>query len=135
MQSQSNSPGTRSLNQDGASTDAWTELQLASDKPGPAANFDGLYDGYASVVLGQEHHLYSALEIHGVRQTALSAGGMTFEIDEQRPDFMSVYARRCEGGVECIGDFGKHAWARSYAESISKQYGWPVYDFTVARLN
>lgn len=51
------------------------------------------------------------------------------EVDNENPQFFSVYVHLKEGGVECVGDFGTHLLAGQYAKELSMKYGWPVHDF------
>lgn len=51
------------------------------------------------------------------------------EVDNEDPEFFSVYAHRKEGGVECVGDFGTHDLATQYAGELAQKYGWMVRNY------
>lgn len=54
-------------------------------------------------------------------------------VDNESPEFFSVYTRdadEAESLANCIGDFNTAEEARTYAQSLSQRYGWPVNDFT-----
>jgi hypothetical protein len=92
------------------------------------------FEGYAETIIDDPAN-YDALEIQGVSETPDTFGmpGETIcEVDNDHPNFFSVYAHLAEGGVECIGDFATVADARTYAAQIVAQYGreWPIEDFT-----
>lgn len=48
--------------------------------------------------------------------------------DNQNPQMFSVYAKRKDGGVDCVGDFGKPEWAVAYAMKLGQKYAWPVHN-------
>lgn len=73
---------------------------------------------------------FDALEIHGVRDLAPALGrdadGSTWcEVDDQNPQFFSVYAHLAEGGVECLEDFKTLAQAEAWANAHA--FGLPVH--------
>ena len=70
---------------------------------------------------------YDALEVHGVRDVATDgSGGTQCEVDDEHPQFYSVYLHRKEGGVECVGDFSAEADANTFATELHQKYGYPV---------
>lgn len=79
---------------------------------------------------------YDRIEVHGVRQIADPHSGDTLvEVDDDNPEFWSVYVHLIEGGVECIGDFGRLEAARKYALEISDKHGWETDDYTTGGDN
>jgi len=47
-------------------------------------------------------------------------------VNDESPEFYSVYLHRREGGVDCVGDFSLLADAKAYALELSLIYAWPV---------
>lgn len=84
------------------------------------------WGGYAGIII-DDTKLYDALEVHGVTR---ETDGKTehCEVNDEAPEFYSVYAHLVQGGVECIGDFEKASDAFSYAEEIRRQHNneWPI---------
>jgi len=119
---------------------------LADDDKGRTAigntPTDSAWGGYAETIIHDPKD-YDALEIHGVREMMREAMGDRYnaekhgtmcEVDDENPEFYSVYVHLAEGGVECIGDFETAEDARTYAiTQIGPQYGWHVHDYTVNR--
>lgn len=66
---------------------------------------------------------YSAVEIECVAER-----GGSIDVNREKPDFFSVYARRKDGLAECIGDFGQYAWAHKFAVDMVHQHGWAFVD-------
>jgi hypothetical protein len=89
-----------------------------------------LNDKYAESVDG-DFYLYDALEIHGVKilHHSINPKGSCLELDNESPDFYSVYVQARRGGIECVGDFGKYELAKQYAEELSKKFEWRIADF------
>lgn len=83
--------------------------------------------------IGKPVTAYDAVEIQGVRNVHApdDPNGTDIEVDNDRPQFFSVYAHLKEGGVECIGDFGTHARAAGFAKEIGEPRGWPIYDYVL----
>lgn len=79
---------------------------------------------------------YDGIEIHGVRNLNApdDPAGTMCEVDDETPEFFSVYAHCVYGGVECIGDFGTRALAEQYGREIAQKYGWPVTNYAQARV-
>jgi hypothetical protein len=90
-----------------------------------------LNDKYAESVEG-DFYKYDALEIHGVRvlHKSINPKGSICEIDDENPQYFSVYVHACRGGVECVGDFSKYELAKQYAEELSQKYQWEISDFS-----
>ena len=82
-----------------------------------------LNDRYADAIM-QDPSQYDAVEIHGVRDLKPSDDsiGTVCEVDEDDPEFFSVYVHLVAGGLECIGDFGNRKLAVDYAADIDKKY-------------
>lgn len=118
--------------------DAWTEIQFANQQGGDPdpAQFADLFDGYAPSVIPCRESEFDTVEINGVRHFSGAdfIGGSIAQIDNENPHFYSVYVRLRTGGSECIGDFGRHAWAQEYAASITETYGWSSMDYSLRRL-
>lgn len=95
-----------------------------------------LNDRYAETIIGNRSDDYDALEIQGVRDIHLpnDPEGTCCEVDNENPQFFSVYAHLKEGGVECVGDFATHVLAETYAKELAAKYNWPIYDY-VSKLN
>lgn len=90
-----------------------------------------LNERYAESIIGMRAADYDALEIHGVRDMLShdQTKGTACEIDNDNPQFFSVYVRLAEGGVDCVGDFGTDTLASLYAIELAQQYSWPVHSF------
>jgi hypothetical protein len=88
--------------------------------------------GYAEDII-KDAADYDAIEVHGVRDIAppeVAADGSTIcEVDDDNPQFFSVYVHLVQGGVECIGDFETRTGARDYALRIHRQFGWTVFNY------
>lgn len=90
-----------------------------------------MVEPYAESIIKGKPEDFDAIEIHGVRNFATpeAHGDGTFcEIVDADPEFFSVYLHSKYSGVMCVGDFGVHPLAVAYAEELSQQYDWPVYD-------
>lgn len=92
-----------------------------------------LYDAYASSVLSGRADLYDAIEIHGVREIETDGDAdddrANCIVDDENPQFYSVYVHQIAGGVDCVGDFGLTDFAEEYASSLASTYGWPVFNY------
>lgn len=91
-----------------------------------------LDERFAESIIGDRKDAYDALEIHGVKDIGDPSGsdGTAVEMNDENPDFFSVYVHCKEGGVECVGDFGAHEQAVEYADELAKKYGWQVRDYS-----
>lgn len=87
---------------------------------------------YAESIIRDRACDYDAFEIHGVRDVGDPArpGSTCCEVDDENPQFFSVYAHLKEGGVECVGDHATRELAKDYASELSAKYGFLVYDFS-----
>lgn len=90
-----------------------------------------LNDGYAEAFIGPEGefaHRYDAIEVHGVRDLnePNDQTGTCCEVDDENPQFFSVYLHCRNGGMECVGDFSTIELAKQYAKDLSRDYGWPA---------
>lgn len=92
-----------------------------------------LYDAYASGVLRGRVHLYDGIEVRGVREIETDGGADDDRadciVDDENPQFYSVYVHQVAGGVDCVGDFGLPDFAAGYAASLASTYGWPVFNY------
>lgn len=95
-----------------------------------------LNDRYGATIVGERHAEYDALEIQGVRDSNLPGDpeGSCCEVDNENPQFISVYVHLKKGGVECVGDFATHALAEAYAKELAVQYHWPIRDLVHSRF-
>lgn len=91
----------------------------------------GMDSRYADLIIGSCAEYYDAIEVHGVRDLNEpdDPQGTCCEVDDEHPQFFSVYVHLKEGGVECVGDFGSVSLARSYAVEMAGKFNWPVHDF------
>jgi hypothetical protein len=91
-----------------------------------------LFDRYADSVVSCYAHLYDAVEVHGVRNYAdVGEDATCYEIDNLTPTSFSVYVHLKNGGLDCVGDFGRYADASKYGAEVSATYGWPVRNFVL----
>jgi hypothetical protein len=99
-------------------------LQTAATVAEPPAS---IFDRYADSVIGCYARHYDAVEVHGVRNFASGTGdGTCYEIDNLTPTSFSIYVHLKDGGLDCVGDFGKYDDAVQYGAQVSAEYGWPV---------
>ena len=101
------------------------------------ARGEELNDMYASSIIGPNVSDYHGIEIHGVRDlnNGDDSKGTHCEIDNLRPEFISVYAKHKRlGGVDCIGDFSYHGRAKAYAVELANKYDWPIVDHVLEQF-
>lgn len=104
-------------------------LQPAAQAPESPVD---IFDRYADSVIGIYANHYDAVEVHGVRNFASGSDDTTaYEIDNVAPTSFSVYVRLKDGGMDCVGDFGKHADAAEYGSEVGAKYGWPVRNYVL----
>jgi len=87
-----------------------------------------MQDHYYAELIIKDPDNYDTIEIHGVRET--NENPTCCEVDDDAPSFFSTYVHLKHGGLECVGDFNTAQAARDYADRLSRQYGWPVADYT-----
>lgn len=104
--------------------------KVDADKPFKVT--EDLKDEYAHGIIGDRPGDYQGIEVQGVRNQYPEGDplGTAIEVDNDNPEFYSVYVHLKVGGSECVGDFGSPVLARDYAQRLHVQYGWLVYDFT-----
>ena len=87
-----------------------------------------LNDRYGDAIIGERRDCYDGLEIQGVRDFSPPGDphGTFCEVDNENPQFFSVYAHLKEGGVESVGDFGECVLAATYAQELATKYGLPI---------
>lgn len=92
---------------------------------------------FADAIIGNRPERFDALEIQGVREFAdpSNPDASFCEVDNERPQFFSVYVHYRTGGVECVGDHGSHELAAAYANALSEAHGWPIYDYVAPAEN
>ncbi len=84
--------------------------------------FEGIVQGHT--------HLYDAIEIQPVSDLLQDGSDQRYvEPDYENPTFFSVYVHLKGGGVECVGDHGRHSRALAYAMELSTEHGWPIKDY------
>ncbi|MCE9932695.1 hypothetical protein [Aeromonas salmonicida] len=88
---------------------------------------------YADEVIDGNPALFDCIEIQGVSNLECEGLGGICEVDNDDPDFFSVYLSRVEGGVACVGDFSDLADAEVYADELSAKYAWGVQNFAAKR--
>ena len=78
---------------------------------------------------------YDAVEIHGVRDIGVSIvlGDIISEMNDENPEFYSVYWHLKTGGVECVSDHPDYAGALQLAELDHSALGWPLYDYIATK--
>lgn len=69
---------------------------------------------------------YDGIEVHGVRDLNNDPKDTQCEVDDEHPEFFSVYVHLKQGGVDCVGDFTQHQDAVIYANELNKLFGWPI---------
>ncbi|RZU28955.1 hypothetical protein [Edaphobacter modestus] len=115
------------------------EVQVSTNAEGTGDS--QLWGGYAESII-KDPEFYDALELHGVRnilEDEYAAAGKGYnattegtqcEVDDENPQFFSIYAHMYDGGVECIGDFETYHAAAAYGMEIATEYGWPLYTYS-----
>lgn len=101
------------------------ELQEWQDACVKNGLIPAMSSAYADSIIGADSERYDALEIHGVRRIENEPEGLC-EVDDENPDFYSVYVHLKTGGVDSVGDFQLLPDAEGYAEELAKRYGWAV---------
>lgn len=89
---------------------------------------DAIDERYAEDIIDGKPHNFDAIEIHGVKKLP----GDSVEVDDENPDFFSLYLHVVAGGTECVGDFSTRELANQYADELSIKYKWKVHDFSQA---
>lgn len=101
------------------------ELQEWQDACVKNGLIPAMSNGYADAIIGVDAERYDALEIHGVCKVPGGPEGLC-EVNDEEPDFYSVYVHLKAGGIDCIGDFQLLPDASAYAEELAKRYGWSI---------
>jgi len=85
---------------------------------------------YAESIINGRPEDFDGVEVHGVREEMdVDADHDTIhcEVDDDNPEFFSVYGHLVRGGVECFGDFPTKAEAEAYAAELLVEYeGWKL---------
>lgn len=108
----------------------------AADALISVAHDEEMIDMYASSMIANVNDYYG-IEIHGVRDLhdGDESKGTCCEIDNLRPQFISVYAKHKRlGGVDCVGDFSYHSRAKAYAVVLATKYDWPIVDHVLEQF-
>ncbi|HJV75091.1 MAG TPA: hypothetical protein VJ654_12775 [Noviherbaspirillum sp.] len=113
------------------------DIVKAVEKAGIAQSVESvpahvLNDRYADTVNGDNVAAYDALELHGVRDLNDPGhpDGTQCEVDDQNPQFYSVYAHLRDGGVDCVGDFSDPVRAVGYAAELQRKYHYGLHAFS-----
>jgi len=78
-------------------------------------------------VSNTERALYTAIEVHGVRDYMdEDEEGTDCRIDDMNPQFFSTYLIMQSGEAFCVGDFSFVSEALAYASRLAKQYKYPI---------
>ncbi|MBS4705151.1 hypothetical protein [Aeromonas veronii] len=88
---------------------------------------------YADEVIDGNPALFDCIEIQGVSNVDGEGPSGICEVDNDDPDFFSVYLHQVEGGVACVGDFSELADAEAYADELGAKYGWVVQNFAAKK--
>ncbi|NOU22158.1 MAG: hypothetical protein HOO93_10285 [Methyloglobulus sp.] len=82
--------------------------------------------------LPEQASKYQSITIHGVTERLSHDALGICEVDEENPDFFSVYLRDHAGISHCVGDCGKLKLPllRQLAESLANEHGWHYNDCT-----
>jgi hypothetical protein len=86
---------------------------------------------YADLIIKDSPELFNGIEIQGVREHSGVDDESFVEVDNENPQFYSVYVHLVSGGVDCVGDFSGCNDAIEYANELADKYGWPVYSYCV----
>lgn len=72
---------------------------------------------------------FEAIEIGGCRDIVNpdDETDLTAERDDDDPEYFSVFLKYRGGGLDCVADFVLYESAIAYAQTLQKQYGWPIY--------
>lgn len=85
-----------------------------------------VWGGYAERVMRYPSE-YDAIEVQGVREEYTAQQVTVCEVDNDNPQFFSVYAHLKAGGSECIGDFKTGADAVEYGMVTAVFGSWPLH--------
>lgn len=84
---------------------------------------------YADDVIDGNPGNFDAVEVQGV--STVDGDPDTVEVDNEAPEFFTVYLHIVEGGVVAVADVATHAMALRFAEQLAAIHDWSVYDFVV----
>lgn len=91
------------------------------------------YGGYAEEVMANPAEAL-LIEVHGVIQIVDPAQKHArYEVNDEQPEFFSVYARLFDRSSTCIADFPNLTEADAYADEIGRFYKLPVELYSLAR--
>ncbi|WP_420213542.1 hypothetical protein ACN8ZM_40765 (plasmid) [Burkholderia aenigmatica] len=110
---------------------------LAAKKAESRSISEATDERFADAIIGNRPERFDALEIQGVREFVdpSNPDASFCEVDNESPQFFSVYVHYRTGGVECVGDHGSHELAAAYANALSEAHGWPIYDYVAPAEN
>ncbi|SEU40112.1 hypothetical protein SAMN03159335_06195 [Burkholderia cepacia] len=110
---------------------------LAAKKAESRSISEATDERFADGIIGNRPERFDALEIQGVREFVdpCNPDASFCEVDNESPQFFSVYVHYRTGGVECVGDHGSHDLATTYANALSQAHGWPIYDYVAPADN
>ncbi|MBN3744821.1 hypothetical protein G3N96_05140 [Burkholderia sp. Se-20373] len=112
-------------------------VALAAKKAESRSISEATDERFADGIIGNRPDRFDALEIQGVREFVdpSNSDASFCEVDNESPQFFSVYVHYRTGGVECVGDHGSHELAAAYANALSEAHGWPIYDYVAPAEN
>lgn len=85
-------------------------------------------DRFGEDVLAANSELYNGIRVCGVREEVEDGNGrMAVVVDNESPQFFSVYAVCKDGTEECVGDFATLILALAYADDLHARHGWPIH--------
>ncbi|HDR9068186.1 TPA: hypothetical protein QDA90_003494 [Burkholderia vietnamiensis] len=116
---------------------ALLRVALAAKKAESRSISEATDERFADGIIGNRPDRFDALEIQGVREFVdpSNSDASFCEVDNESPQFFSVYVHYRTGGVECVGDHGSHELAAAYANALSEAHGWPIYDYVAPAEN
>ncbi|MGK8203114.1 hypothetical protein ACRS8P_28105 [Burkholderia cenocepacia] len=123
--------GTNSANRDGSFA---SQAHQTAGVTAPAQPFKNKC--YATEVIDGTPERFDAIEIQGVREEIdlIDPAKSCCEVDNQNPQFFSVYLHEVEGGVVCVADLATHELAVAYAEQLAGHYDWAIYDYYLTNV-
>lgn len=125
--------GTDSANRDGSFA-SQAHQTAGGTAPAPATAFQN--ECYATEAIDGTPERFDAIEIQGVREEIdlIDSAKSCCEVDNQTPQFFSVYLHEVEGGVTCVADLATHELAVAYAEQLAARYDWAIYDYYLTNV-
>ena len=98
-----------------------------------ASKIEKMAHRYADEVIDGNPALFDCIEIQGVANVDGEGPSGICEVDNDNPDYFSVYLHLVEGRVACVGDFSELVDAEAYADELSAKYGWDIQNFAAKK--